>query len=426
VAAQEPCHEDDAPGQADDVRTAEQHDDRARDDETSNRPLDLDELIKTKCEHDVPIVNCDDCRYEVGVAKINPALARGLVESQPVRAQTRVTKRLRLTGEIQPNLTRVVQVTSAGAGRVETIHKILGDTVKPSEVLAVIQSSEFGQAQAEFLQARAKLELAGQTFEREKRLHEQEISSQADFLAARNDLATAQAAAAAARKRLQLFGLSEAQIEALAKTDADSTLGRLVLASPIGGTVMEQRIVRGQFVTTSDTLYRIADLSRVWIGCDLYESDLAALHDSVASGKVVEAEIQVTAFPGTAFKATVDMIGSQVDRDTRTLKVRLAADNPQRKLKPGMFVTAFIDLGQAQTVLTVPETALLCDAGEHFVFVRLDDELWARRDVRIGRVEEGLVEVLGGLTEADIVATKGAFMLKGEVLKEKMGAGCAH
>ncbi len=387
---------------------------------------DLDERLAAQCEHAVAIIDCDECRYEAGVAKIAPALAQGLVESQAVRTEHRTVRRLRLTGEVQLDLTRVVEIASAGSGRVDRIHKILGDIVQASDVLAVVQSSEFGEAQARFLEARARRDLAAQTYEREKQLHERKISSEADYLTARRELIATEAAIAAARKRLQLFGLDDEQIDAFAKADSEEPFGQLTLATPIAGTIIEQNVVRGQLVGTSDRLYRVADLSQVWVWCDVYEPDLGALHERVTSDKPVPAEIRVGAFPQTAFRGTVDMIGSQIDRETRTLKVRVVVDNPEGKLKPGMFVKVFIDLDGVQTGLRVPETAVLSDAGRQFVFTRLNDELWVRRDVTVGPAEGGFLEIRSGLTDGDIVATQGAFMFKSEILKEKMGAGCAH
>ena len=393
--------------------------------EATERP-DLDERLAAPCEHGVAIVDCDECRYEAGVAKITPATAQGLVESQAIRTEQRAAKRLHLTGEVQLDLTQVVEIAPAGSGRVDGIHKILGDTVQASDVLAVIQSSEFGEAQARFLEARARRDLTAQTYEREKQLRDRKISSEADYQAARNEWTAAEAAVAAARKRLQLFGLDDEQIEALAKAGSGEPFGQLTLATPIAGTIIEQNVVRGQLVGTSGTLYRIADLSRVWVWCDVYESDLAALHERVTSDRPVPAEVRVGAFPQTAFRGTVEMIGSQIDRETRTLKVRVVVDNLEGKLKPGMFVKVSIDLDGVQTILRVPETAVLSDAGRQFVFTRLNNELWVRRDVTVGPVEGGLMEVRSGLTDGDIVATKGAFMFKSEILKEKMGAGCAH
>jgi len=426
AAVQEAGDERRPPGNAAGTEAAQRENGRTPEGQETAGPAEPNELFKTRCEHDVAIIDCDECRYEAGVAKIDPALAQGLIETQAVRAEQHAGRRLNLTGEVQLDLTRVVEIASAGAGRVEEIRRILGDTVAVPDVLAVIQSSEFGTAQAAFLEARAKLDLAQQTHEREKQLREQKISSEADYLVARSELATAQAMVSAARKRLQLFGLSHEQIESFAKADSEAPFGQLTLTAPISGTIIDQSIIRGQLIDATHTLYRIADLSRVWVWCNAYESDLAALHERVASGRPVPAEIRVGAFAQTTFRGTVDMIGSQLDRETRTLKVRVVADNPEGRLKPGMFVKVSIDLDGSQTVLRAPATAVLSDAGQDFVFTRLTDELWVRRDVTVGPVSAGLVEVHSGLNDGDVIATKGAFMFKSEILKEKMGAGCAH
>jgi len=411
-------------GQADAHEDHEGHDHDAE--HGAHEALSLEELSKLQCEHDGPTIECDECRYELGVAKLDPSLAEGLVQTHRVQGEERVRNALQLTGEIQLDLTRVVEISSAGSGRVESIQRLLGDTVRASDTLAAIQSAEFGQAQADFLEAQARLDLARQTYEREKTLVDRQVSSQADFLTARKEFVATQVALAAARKRLQLFGLSDEQIEVLATTDPDEKFGQLTLTTPIAGTILEQNIVRGQLVSSAQRLYRIADLARVWVWCDLYEADLAALYNRMASADKVEAQLRVAAFPGETFKATVDLLGSQVDRETRTAKVRLVADNDQDKLKPGMFVTASIPLAECEPVAHVPESAVLTDEGEHFVFAQLTDDLWIRRDIAVGHRDKGLVEVLAGLSEGETIATQGAFMFKSEVLKEKMGAGCAH
>jgi cobalt-zinc-cadmium efflux system membrane fusion protein len=348
------------------------------------------------------------------------------VETWTVQTESQATHRLDLTGEVQLDLTRVAEIASVGAGRVEQVTKNLGDSVEAGDVVALVQSSEFGEAQAGFLEARARLDLAGQTLDREKQLHERKVTSQADYLTAGSELASAEASVAAARKRLQLFGLAEDRIEAFVAADSDASFGQLALASPLAGMVIEQNVVRGQFVGAGDKLYRIADLSRVWVWCDLYESDLAVLHERIASGAAVQAEVHAGAFPQTVFRGTLDLIGSQLDRQTRTLKVRVVVDNPDGRLKPGMFVRATLGLDGERAVLRVPAASVLSDAGRQFVFAKLTEELWIRRDVTVGPTRDGFIEVPHGLNDGDVVASRGAFMFKSEVLKEKMGAGCAH
>lgn len=388
-------------------------------------PLGFAALSEMTCEHESPILQCDECRYEVGVARLDPALSKDLVASARVGAHEHVSASLRLTGQVDLDLTRVVEVASPGSGRIENVQAVLGDTVEATDTLVVVRSSEFGQAQADSCVASAQLELARETFEREKQLHDDKVGSQADYQSARNQLSAAQATLGAARKRLQLFGLSEEQIAAI-RADDEVAFGEFVLTAPISGTIIAQNAVRGQLVDSTDTLCRIADLSCVWVWCDVYEADLAAVHDRFVSGSVVTVQISVRAFPETIFRGVVDMIGSQLDPETRTVKVRVRAENPGGRLKPGMFVTVSLDLGGSGTAMMVPETAVLSDEGRHFVFVRLNDEFWIRRDVSVGPTAADLVPVYGGLSEGDVIATKGAFMFKSEVLKEKMGAGCAH
>jgi cobalt-zinc-cadmium efflux system membrane fusion protein len=414
------------PGEGRSAETTEQEHEHGYASDEAAGPLSLDELKATRCEHEVSIIDCDECRYEAGVAKISPQTARGLVETWSVRTESQTTRRLNLTGEVQLDLTRVAQIAPAGAGRVEEVRRNLGEKIAADDVLAVVQSSEFGEAQASFLEARARVDLARQTFDREKQLHENKISSQADYLTARNELASAEALVAAARKRLQLFGLSVERIESLVSADADAAFGQLAITSPVAGTVIEQNVVRGRLVETRDTLYRVADLSRVWVWCDLYESDLASLHERIAAGGAVQAEVRTGAFPQAVFHGTLDLIGSELDRQTRMLKVRVVVDNAEGKLKPGMFVRVALGLDGERAVLRVPAAAVLSDAGRQFVFVQLTDELWARRDVTAGPAQDGFVEVQEGLNDGDVVASRGAFMFKSEVLKEKMGAGCAH
>jgi len=426
AAAQEHAHEGEESEHTEHPAPADPHAGHDHESESLGARVTVEQLRQIECEHDTPILNCDECRYEVGVAKMNPLLAKGLVGAQRVEAEHRIDDRLRLTGEVDLDLTGVVEISSAGSGRIQEIRHILGDRVQASDVLAVVQSSELGRAQADYLEARAKRNLAKQTHEREARLFERKISSEADSLAAEQQLAAAEATVSATRKRLELFGLDGAQIEAFAQTDTAGEFGRLVLTAPVSGTIIEQNVVRGQLVDPTDALFRIADLTRVWVWCHVYESDIAALHERMASGGPVEAEVHVKAFPEETFKGSVDMVESRLDRDTRTLRVRLSVPNPQGKLKAGMFVTAFLGGRRSGQVLHVPETALLSDEGQHFVFVKLDEEFWLRRDVTVGATGNGDAEVLAGLDAGDIIATRGAFMFKSEVLKEKMGAGCAH
>ncbi|MHC4510390.1 MAG: efflux RND transporter periplasmic adaptor subunit, partial [Planctomycetota bacterium] len=283
-----------------------------------------------------------------------------------------------------------------------------------------------GQAKAEFLQVQARLELATATFEREKRLHEKNVSSKADYLIALNEQKAAEAYYAASEKKLRLFGLNMEQINAVKDEKANGQFAELLLRAPQAGTITAQNVSAGALVETTESLYTIADLSRVWVWCDLYETDLQLLHDRLVAGREVPAKVRVRAFEAEVFPGTIDLIGSELDEHTRTIKVRVQVGNDERKLKPGMFAIAEIALAAEGTITAVPSSALLTDEGETFVFQHWKGNLWMRRDVRVGEEQGDFVEVLSGIANGAIVASSGAFMFKSEVLKEKMGAGCAH
>ncbi len=385
---------------------------------------DLRALEKVMCEHGVATVECENCRFEIGVVKLQPSLAKALIETTVVQAGP-ATKTLRLTGQVQLDQTRVVDVVPTGSGRVKRVKKLLGQDVAEGDVLAVIHSDDLGQAKAQFLEVQARLELATSTFEREKELYEQKVSSEADYLSALNELKAAQAYYAAAERRLRLFGLGTEQISAIKDEKENSQFAELVLRAPQAGTIIAQNVSAGALVDTTESIYTIADLSNVWVWYDLYEKDLAVLGDRLSSGKTIVAKVRVKAFEAEVFDGVVDLIGSRVDEHTRTIKVRVQVRNGERKLKPGMFAEAEISVPLEGNITAVPSSAVLSDEGRSFVFQHWKDDLWVRRDVRLGRNLGGFAEVLNGIPTGATIVTRGAFMLKSDILREKMGAGCA-
>jgi cobalt-zinc-cadmium efflux system membrane fusion protein len=385
---------------------------------------DLSSLKEVMCEHGVATVDCDSCRFEVGVVKVQPSLAETLIATTVVQEKEGM-KTLKLTGQVQLDKTRVVDVVPTGGGQVKEVAKLLGQEVAKGEILAVIHSADLGQAKAQFLEVQARLELASSEFEREKELYAKKISSEADYLSALNEFKAAQAYYAAAEKRLRLYGLGAEQINSINNEKENGQFAELVLRAPLAGTVIAQSVTTGALVDTMESLYTIADLSNVWVWFDLYEKDLAALHEQFSSGEKVITKVRVKAFESEVFDGVVDLIGSEVDEQTRTIKVRVQVANEEHKLKPGMFARAEISIPLKHSITSVPSSAILSDDGKSFVFQHWKDDLWVRRDVQVGRKQGGVVEVLDGIPRGAIVVTRGAFMLKSDILREKMGAGCA-
>lgn len=420
--AEHVCAEGDACGMMETAAQDHEEDEHAG---HAHAAADLDELEHRTCEHAVAIVECDECRYEVGVVKIEPALADSLIETAAVEEVERRDV-LTFTGQVDVDRTRAIDVLPPGGGRVKQVLGLLGQRVEAGDVLAVIHSPDFGQAKADFLEVQAQLELAKSTFEREKKLYQDKVSSQSEYLDAQNGLKAAQAAYAAAQKRLALFGLSDDEMTLIDQEQQNGGFADLPLRAPQAGTIIAQAVSAGRLVDTTAVLYSIADLSNLWVWCDVYEKDLAALHEALASGQSLPATVRVRAFESAEFAGAVDLVGSVMDERTRTVKMRIQAANADSRLRPGMFASVEVALPRAGRMAVVPRHAVMTDEGRRFVFQHWKNDLWVRRDVTVGAVIGDRAQILDGLPAGATVITGGAFMLKSDILREKMGAGCAH
>ncbi|MBU1718761.1 MAG: efflux RND transporter periplasmic adaptor subunit, partial [Bacteroidetes bacterium] len=388
------------------------------DDETK-----MSDFEEVTCEHNVSIVDCDYCRFEVGVVKIDKPI-ESLIEIGLVQDIERANI-LTFTGQVRLDSTRTVDVVPTGGGQVRNVIKFLGEKVKKGDTLAVIHSDDLGQAKADFLEIQAKLELVGTTFKREKNLYEKKISSEADYLNALNELKAVEASYAATEIRLLLFGLETEQITGIKEEKEKGEFANMILRAPRAGTIIRQNISIGKIVDTTESLHTISDLTNLSVWCDIYEKDLAVLHEQFSRDKSLQAVVRVKAFPSTKFDGLVDLIDNLMDENTRTVKMRVQVKNPENKLRPGMFVDVDVAISQQGHMLAVPQTAVMSDAGKNFVFQYWKNDLWVRRDVAIGDKYGDLIEILNGVLKGSKIVTGGAFMLKSDILREKMGAGCA-
>jgi cobalt-zinc-cadmium efflux system membrane fusion protein len=121
----------------------------------------------------------------------------------------------------------------------------------------------------------------------------------------------------------------------------------------------------------------------------------------------------------------VDLVGNLMDEHTRTVKIRVQVKNLEGKLRPGMFAEVEVMIPGEGRMVAVPRNAIMSDAGENFVFQHWKEDLWARRNVTVGSIYGDFAEILSGIPKGATIVTGGAFMLKSDILREKMGAGCA-
>src|SRR5436305_3413587 len=213
---------------------------------------------------------------------------------------------------------------------------------------------------------------------------------------------SAESLAQAARERLALWGLDRDQIDRIASTRRPEV--DLVVRSPISGTVLEKKVVQGQYVTEGQDLYLLADLSRLWLSAKVYEQEVGGIR----IGQLAVARF--AAFPGRDFQGRIRFIDPVLDPATRTAGVRVELPNPGGLLKPGMFANAAlrVDLGGG---LAIPKSAVLDTGVRQVVYVQVAPGRFAGREVRLGPPAGDLVQVLQGLTEGEQVVTSANFLI---------------
>ncbi len=388
--------------------------------EVSDLDRPVDALFAAICEHGVPTHTCDECRYEVGVVCAPASLFDGgLLRRTTVRRES-VRRSLALTGEVQLDERRVSHVRAPVDGIVRDVHVVLGDRVTAGAPLVTLASATVGEAQSEARQAWSALELARRTWERAERLHERGIGARKDYLEAQQALAAAGIRDETSRARLRQLGLG---VSDTAAAGADG-LGRLVLRAPQAGTVLTLHAVPGEVAADGESVATVGDHGAVWVWADVYERDLARVMAARAAG-TLDANVTVTAYPDAVFAGVVDFIAPVMVEATRTARLRVAVDNPEGRLLAGMFATVALQLPTGGDTLVLPRTAVLQDEGRAFVFVHHHGDYFVRRSVETGETWQDRVEIRAGLAGDETLVADGAFLLKSDVLRAKMGAGCA-
>lgn len=359
----------------------------------------------------------EEGEHEEGVVELTPeAHARAGIETAVVQNQA-LGAELETTGQVGFNEDRLAHVGPRIPGRITEVRATLGQRVRRGETLAVLDSTELGQAKAAYQQARARETLTRETYERERRLAAEKISSEQEALTARAAHLEAAAELRRAQETLRLMGLSASQMG-----QAGTSLSPV--SSPFEGTVVEKDASLGEMVSPEQKLFTVADLSRVWIWIDVFEKDLRRVHQDD------EVSVQVDAYPGDTFEGKVSFLTGSVDTATRTVRARITVENQDGRLRPGMFARVRLTDPHARPagpgVPVVPESALQRQGEEYAVFVPEGERRYRRREVQTGRRAGDSVEILGGLKPGERVVVKGVFLLASEAAKETMGGGHSH
>ncbi len=319
---------------------------------------------------------------------------------------------LSLAGTLSYDENKVARVGPRVGGRVARILVDLGETVRPGQVLALIDSPELGEALAQWRKSRSVFEVRERDFERARKLLDGKAISEGEFLSREGEFRVAKAEMENADSRMHLFGLSHEDLVMLSRGGEVSS--EFPLRSPIAGKVIERQINPGEVVEVGKSLFTVGDIQNLWLFAQLYEKDLSRVH----AGE--DLEVTTEAFPGDRFRGRIDYVSDQVDPATRTARARSLIANPTGKLKPGMFVEARLAVASGNPVLAVPGSAITEVDKAPTVFVAISDGVFEPRPIQPGRAGQTTTEVLEGLRAGERVVTEGTLTLKAEMQKSEL------
>ena len=324
------------------------------------------------------------------------ARARSLarIRTSPVQRQGSASVELKLLGRFEANETRVSTITPWIGGRIDRLYvSVVGAKIGRGQAIAQVYSPEAYAAQQDLITAQRQVAaLAGAL----------PIARRA-----------AESGADAARQRLSLLGIPEETITEMAKEK--SPRQHVTIYAQHSGTVLEQLVHEGAYITPGTPLFRVADLNQLWVQMDAYENDLAL----VSVGQKVT--LQVASFPGELFEGKIAFIDPIVDPQTRTAQVRVEVPNPKGRLSPGMFAEAVVHATEGikrEISLVVPRSAPLFTGKRSVVYLELPNKerpTYEARDVQLGPRTGEVYPVVSGLQEGELVVVEGAFVLDSEL-----------
>jgi cobalt-zinc-cadmium efflux system membrane fusion protein len=317
----------------------------------------------------------------------------------------RIKTALQLIGEIRFNEDRMVHVVPRLSGVVEAAAANAGDRVRKGQVLAVISSQTLADQRSQLLAAQKRLVLARTTFEREKKLWEDKISAEQDYLQARNAMQEVEIAVQNAQQKLTSLGGGQ---------QAGGNLTRYEIRAPIDGIIVEKHLSLGESVKEDANIFFIADLSTVWAEATIYAKDL----NTVKVGQ--KATVKAAAFESQS-SGTVSYVGALVGEQTRTAKARIVLPNPKGIWRPGLPVNIELVAGEVEVPVAVSAEAIQTVRDWTVVFGRYGANFEAR-PVELGRSDGKFTEVIKGLSAGERYAAKNSFLIKADLGK----SGASH
>ncbi|MCA9077748.1 MAG: efflux RND transporter periplasmic adaptor subunit [Planctomycetaceae bacterium] len=363
-----------------------------------------------------------------------------LVETRPM------VEAVRASGEATYNETRVAQLASRVPGTVWQVERMVGDRVSKGDVLALIDAVDVGEAKSGLLDSLAQVEFHAATVERLKPLAEKQIIPGSQLLEAETALQQASIGVRRAEQTLDNLGLrvDVAELRKLPEGQRGQRLRFLGLPSSIrsdvsgltltnnlipvvaslDGVVVERKTVAGEVVDPSQMLFRIADTSRMWLRFNVALEDAAYLEVGQAVRFLPDGMQDEVV-------GQISWVSTDVDKHTRTVEVRAEVENPDETLRNETFGMGRIILREAPDAVAVPKESVQWDGSCFVVFVRdrnyFDEDqpkIFHTRSVRPGVTADGYTEIIAGVLPGEVVVTTGSAVLRSQILKNNLGAGC--
>ncbi len=312
------------------------------------------------------------------------------------------------TARIDFNRNRIADVRAPIAGVVQTVRIDLGQKVKAGSALFVLESPRIGDLQGQRRALQQRVAVARSNLKRQQALRKSNISSSRQVDLAKQELEVAEAKLSALESSLRIAGAS------------GNGLGRSTLKAPITGRVVRRDATVGTFATEQISLATIADTRVMWAMLDIREADAA----SIRIGQQVS--LSVDGVKDHNFLGTVTWIAQEVDRRTRKVAARAEVKNEQGLLRANQFAKAVVAVDGPKNAVSVPTASIQRLGQESVVFVQSGPGLYEPRAVKLSRSGQGMTQVIGELLQGEQIVTTGAFLLKTELMKDSIGAGCCE
>jgi len=356
---------------------------------------------------------------EVGIKLSEKQIKESKIKLEPVTIK-KIHKEISLLGDITVNKDMTACVASRVPGNVKKVLKTLGEKVKKGEVLAEIDSRELADAKANYLAALEKYDLEKSVFEQEKEIYKKKISSEREYLNAKQAMANARIELRSAKQKLVALGISKEKIAGLPE-QPDETLTHFEIKAPFDGTIIEKHITQGEVIKEDkddDVNFVVANLDSVWVNLRISQKDLPLIR----SGRKTTISVGF-GIPDT--EGTISFVSPVISEETRAAIGRVIIDNKSGLYRPGLFVTAKVIIENDKPKICVPVSAVQSIDGENIVFVRHEDE-FEPQTVVLGVTDGEYVEIISGLNSNDKFVSEGAFDLKTKIITGGMDAHAGH